>query len=261
METHQIVEAAGAIAALKELTPRVLGPTADYLGEGLKNWTEKGVENLVRIFRHAAESLKDQDDPSEGVPPRILNAVLNEGYFCDDELEATYLGGILASAKGPISRDDRAMSYLSVLSSLSSYQIRTHCLIYTAILNNENMSRSEMRWAMQRTRMTLTFLDSDYKAAMEFADDEDAVQIAQHCFVGLEKNGLSEGGTMIVDGSYGAPKPFRFIYPTAFGIETFVWGLGYGKLGSEAFLTPDLLKSPIGKIMRPLDIKPDRVGW
>jgi hypothetical protein len=247
MDPLHIVEAAGAYVGLKDLFPKVLGPTAEYLGDGLRNLTEKGVLNLGRIFRVAEKLNRGRNNPSEGVPPRVLKAVLEEGYFCDDELEATYLGGVLASAKGPIARDDRAMSYLTVLSALSSYQIRTHCIIYTSLLHNDKLPLRQMsvQWSFHKTGLTVCISDSEYKKAMEFAANEKPELIAQHSFVGLEKNGLSKGGVIVVGKGPGSMEPFRYFYPTIFGLEVFVWGLGHGRLGPEAFFTEGLLKSPL----------------
>jgi hypothetical protein len=257
MDPIQIVEATGAYVGLKDLLPKVLGPTAEYLGDGLKNLTETGVSNLVRVFSHAEELIRERNDPAESVPPRVLKGILNEGYFCDDELEAAYLGGVLASAKGPVSRDDRAMSYLSVLSSLSSYQIRTHCIIYTSLLLNKEMPARQMsiHWSFQKTGLTVCLSDAEYKKAMEFASNEDPDLIAQHSFVGLEKHGLSKGGIQIVKIGRGNSEPFRYFYPTIFGLEVFVWGLGYGKTGAQAFFTEGLLKSPLPNPIFPMMVE------
>ncbi len=50
----------------KKIIEKLLGPTADYLGEGLRSWTEKRVENTRRIFTHAAKLLGD-DLESPGI--------------------------------------------------------------------------------------------------------------------------------------------------------------------------------------------------
>jgi translation elongation factor EF-G len=85
-------------------------------------------------LENAAKQLKAQNKIGGQIPPRVLKEVLAEGYFCEDELQAMYLGGVLASSKGPVSRDDRAIAYCSLVNSLSSYQLRTHCILYSTLL-------------------------------------------------------------------------------------------------------------------------------
>ncbi len=39
----------------KDLLIKVLGPTADYLGDSIKSFTKKRVQNTKRIFKRAAK--------------------------------------------------------------------------------------------------------------------------------------------------------------------------------------------------------------
>ena len=266
MDAPEIIKTAAELLALKELTPRVLGPTADYFGEGLKSMAQKGVQNVARIFKNAEKYGRHNYDPSTGVAPRVVKAVLDEGYCCEDELEAEYLGGVLASAKGPVSRDDRALSYLAVLSSLSSYQIRTHCILYTSIINSERLSDMNVQRYLHRCGseghgITVCLKEADYVEAMEFSENEDPDQIAQHSFVGLEMKGLAQGGFEIVGKSKGADIPFRYFYPTVFGIELYIWGLGYGQKGVAALFDPNLPKSPISSNIKPFRMEYGHVGF
>ena len=108
----------GSAVGGAKLVEKLLGPTADYVGTGLKNWAEKRVTNASRIFEKAAEKLGSRIDEPGAVPPRVLKEILDEGLYCDDELTAEYFGGVLASSRSSISRDDRAASYLKLTSSL-----------------------------------------------------------------------------------------------------------------------------------------------
>lgn len=49
----------GAIAAYlgKDGLQKLLGPTADYLGQGLKEFTQKRAQTVGRIFENAASKL------------------------------------------------------------------------------------------------------------------------------------------------------------------------------------------------------------
>jgi hypothetical protein len=76
----------GAALGSAKLAEKLLGPTADYLGQGLKHWTEKRVTNIQNIFRIAANRLGEDLDKEDAVPPRVLKGILDEGSFCDDPL-------------------------------------------------------------------------------------------------------------------------------------------------------------------------------
>jgi hypothetical protein len=116
---NEIITTSGLAAAVGlKLLNDVCGPTAKYVGGELKSYTEVGVDNLKRVLKNAAKQIKAQNKDEGQVPPRVLKEILSEGYFCEDELCAMYLGGVLASSKSLVSRDDRAMSYCSLVSNL-----------------------------------------------------------------------------------------------------------------------------------------------
>ena len=79
------------------LVIKVLGPTADYIGDGLKSFTEKRVQNLKRIFTLSSEKMDKQRILTESVPPRVLKNILDEGSYVDNELAAEYFSGALAA--------------------------------------------------------------------------------------------------------------------------------------------------------------------
>ncbi len=69
----------GSAVGGAKLVEKLLGPTADYVGTGLKNWAEKRVTNASRIFEKAAEKLGSRIDEPGAVPPRVLKEILDEG--------------------------------------------------------------------------------------------------------------------------------------------------------------------------------------
>ncbi len=242
MGTELITGAGLATALGAKLLYDVCGPTAQYLGGEISSYTEIGITNLQRIFKIAAQRLQASRKIQGQVPSRVLKAVLSEGYFCEDELQSAYLGGVLASAKGPVSRDDRAISHLSLIESLSSYQLRTHCILYSSILRAREELFPNINRYISSYGITVSIRESDYELAMGYSADEQPRHLAEHSFVGLEIRGLSEGGGEIV---YPRPPsdahevPFRFFHATSLGVELFLWGQGFGHLGLEGY-TPDL---------------------
>src|SRR6266567_7917518 len=112
----------GTAVGSAKIVEKLLGPTAEYLGDGLKSWTEKRVENTKRIFQHATKLLGDRIETAGGVPPKVLKGILDEGSFCDDELSAEYFGGVLASSRSGVSRDDRGAAFIALLGRLTTYE-------------------------------------------------------------------------------------------------------------------------------------------
>lgn len=129
---------------------KVLGPTADYFGEEIKMFAEKRVNNIKKIFSSAERKLGSKVNDIGKVPPKVLRGILNEGSFSEDELCVEYFGGLLASSRSEISRDDRAAYYISLLGHLSSYQIRTHYIFYSVL--KELFSDTHLNIGIERER-------------------------------------------------------------------------------------------------------------
>ena len=239
----------GAIGGAK-VVEKILGPTSEYLGDGLKNWTEKRVENVQRIFSKAQKRIgKDMDDGGS-VPPRVLKEILDEGSFCDDEISAEYFGGVLASSRTSVSRDDRGTTYLKLISELSSYQLRLHYILYYWI--REIFKGSEIRPNFG-TDLDKTYLLMHTKllhSAMDFISEEDSSSILNHCLSGLGRHDLVAYGpwgnadhinSMPMDSSWRkVTKGGITLAPTQFGIDLWLWAVGAGNIPRTEFLSSDV---------------------
>ncbi len=95
-----------ALFGAAKIIEKLLGPTAEYIGEGAKEWTAKRVENVKYIFSIAATKLGEKINENGTVSPKVLKGILNDGSYCDDKLVLEYFGGVLASSRSNISRDD-----------------------------------------------------------------------------------------------------------------------------------------------------------
>jgi hypothetical protein len=115
----------------------------------------------------------------------VLKGVLEEGYFCEDELSAQYLGGVLASSRSGVSRDDRGASFIALIGRLSTYQIRTHFIFYSVFKNlcdgrQENLNFGDL---LDRYRVIIPF--PSYISAMDFQKGEDLAVLMTHILDGL----------------------------------------------------------------------------
>jgi hypothetical protein len=69
------------------LVMRVLGPTADRIGEAVQRWTAYRVGNVERIVK-VAEHKSGSD--KKNVHPRVAYEVFDRASFCHNELMAEY---------------------------------------------------------------------------------------------------------------------------------------------------------------------------
>jgi hypothetical protein len=185
-----------AVAALgpSALVVKILGPTADYVGEGVREWTEKRAENVQRVFARAGERLGDDELSRPGaVPPKVLKGILEEAQFADDELAAEYLGGVLASSRTGQPRDDRGASLVALVGRLSSYQLRTHYVLYSAAQRAFADERVEINLGMsdERADHALFLSFEDYTDALDLQGEE-FVSILVHVLNGLLREDLIE---------------------------------------------------------------------
>ena len=233
-----------------KIIERILGPTADYIGSGLSEWTAKRVQNTAYIFQKASEKLGKKIDEPGSVPPRVLKEILSEGSYCDDALVAEYFGGVLASSRTCESRDDRAASYLKLTSELSTYQIRFHyvsCFTCRMLFKGSGLRPS---FADDLEKMWIFLPDSYLGIVMDFTEEEPIDNIFQHCFLGLERHGLmffSHYGTVEHINKFNkrlgwceVSEGGVCLKPASFGIEYWLWAVGLGAFNRSNFLDNDL---------------------
>ena len=162
-----------------------------------------------------------------------MKEVLNEGSFCDDPLTAEYFGGVLASSRSDVSRDDRGASWSSLVARLSAYQVRSHFLVYRAIY--DRFVGQDFQFNMDdRNKLTVLLPFSSYFRAMEFSKSETSQigPLLTHSFFGLNKEDLIE--TFVYGNGENLKKregadfdpPEEggiWVTPSALGVELFLW--------------------------------------
>jgi hypothetical protein len=232
----------GTALGSKDLVIKILGPTADYLGTGMREWTERGVQNIGRVFENARKKLGDRIETPGAVPPKVLKGIISEAPFCDDELAAEYFGGVLASSRSGVSRDDRGAAFAALVGRLSAYQIRAHYFFYSLVrILYEGIA--ENIGAQQGREKLKTFIPiQTFGTAMEFGPGEKGDVLLSHVMFGLAREALIESSF-----NYGPLPDIRSYYPeadtsgivispSALGVELFLWAHGRGDLAACAIL-------------------------
>lgn len=217
----------------KDGIQKLLGPTADYLGQGLLDFTQKRAQTIGKIFQKAESKLGAKLDTPGEVPPKVLKVVLDDGSFSNDSLAVEYLGGILASSRTEHGRDDRGARIAKVMDALSTYQLRTHYLIYATV--RTLFAGSGLSLNMEgRSKMQIFIPFSGYFAAMDFSDAErlQLTSLLGHVFFGLHGDNLLEGEWRYGDKDSiaklfaGATDGGIVCQPSALGSELFLWAFG-----------------------------------
>ena len=235
------------IAALayvnKDVVAKLLNPSAEYLGERLK---ESIRENLERIVANAERKRVNKSGVRGQIPPKVLKTIINEGAYSNDEVAGEYFGGVLASSTTEIDRDDRGDRLAKLIGNMSVYQLRSHYLIYSTI--SELFSNSGHSFDLSDNRAKMEFFMSfqDYTNAMEFTQQEwSNGQILHHVLHGLDADGLVEHTWRFGDQESlkerfsGVPSAGIICGPSALGAELLLWAFGYGDKGLNFLLTSD----------------------
>lgn len=249
----------------RESLNRLLGPTADYIGDELLTLVKRCNINLEKVFQIAVRKVGDRITEPATANPRVLQQVITGGMFCEDELIAEYLGGVLASARTADGRDDRGVCFLDDIKSLSSYQLRTHYLVYSAITKYGCQEKTNPKsWYSSNAHetITLTFTDDSYLAAMSCENALQKQLIGKHSFLGLEARQLLSGGVEAFEEweeeKAKTHEPWRFCWPTQYGHELFAWGLGLGDTQLTSYF--DIPAEHITDILPPLQVTKLEMG-
>jgi hypothetical protein len=240
----------------------VLGPSAKYLGEEVRGLAQVGAQNIKRVFEHAQKRNLELGKTSGTVAPRLLHPILQSAYFCEDELVASYLGGVLSSARTEVNRDDRPVGIVRMIDGLSSYALRIHCLVYSSVVAFPRESPKDMfKWLRNGHGVTVLFDESKLREKMDFVDGENPEEIMEHAFLSLDAHDLLSEGHR----HFRLHKPginARFCRLSLRGVELFCWGNGQSQGGSHEYFLGNVKNNEIAQLaIEPLEIQLGHVSW
>lgn len=242
-----------------KVAEKILGPTSEYIGEQLKEWTEKKVKNTANIFKNAEKKLGNKINEDGKVSPKVLKGILDDGAWCEEELQVEYFGGVLASSRTGVSRDDRGAYFVSLISRLSSYQLRTHFLLYKLVKKEFDGENINIQDGNEWPKLQIFLPFNTLYNAMDFTKEEasDWNNLLAHSMWGLNKEelitGFSYGGLEHIKKKFKNSTDGGIIFqPTKQGVDLFMWAFGYGQKSPNDFFLketefPTDLKIPIGE--------------
>jgi len=245
VDTGTGLAALGIALGGKDIIVKILGPTAEYIGDEAKEFTKKRFENVKNIFLNATKKLGNKLENESGtVSPKVLKGIIDEGSYCDDFLATEYFGGVLASSRTGISRDDRGAYFNSLISRLSSYQLRFHYLVYHIIKLIYNKETYNIGLETDRIKLRIFIPYETYHVGMEFirSEENESGNILTHSLTGLTKEGLLDnffqyGNVGFLKATFpGIDRGGIVVEPSILGVELFFWAYGLGQISINEYL-------------------------
>lgn len=245
---ENLPEALTAAGVGIEVFRRVLGPPLQALGDALERWSTYQLRNVGRVIRNAGQKLGDRADEKGAVAERAAIRIFQEAGNSDDEVIVDYLGGVLASSRTPGGRDDRGSVMTALISRLSTYQLRTHYVLYT-IMRDESRGQDVNLYEVDERRRAAVFIPYNvYEEALRLAEGESFGVLIRHSLVGLESEDLihmmlwgdRDHLNDAVAPEEAVPGDGLVVSPTALGGDLFLWGMGQGQRTAEEMFHPDL---------------------
>lgn len=254
-----------AILGTAKVIEKVLGPTAEYIGDGLQRWTENRVQNVKKIFSIAVERLGDDINRPGQIPPRVLKGVLDEGSYVVNEIGAQYFGGILAASRSTDIHDDRGVAFIDLLTRMSSYQIRLHYILYYLLKEMYDNHPYSITSEKDRHKLQMLVPLNSLKKSLGVGRREFNMML-NHSSFGLYRESLLESFF------WGAPndfykkfdhiknlrvdvESFRFT-PSSFGVELYLWVHGNKDIDMKDFFSTRIDKVDSLDIELPKDSIP-----
>jgi hypothetical protein len=215
-------------AIAHSLLAGVLGPSADAVGEAIAHYTGFRLRNVRRIVERAAARSSSQDAGGP-VNLRVAHVLLEDGSYCDDELMATYLGGLLAASRSPQGRDDRAVAWSKIVTSLSSLQVRAHYLLYREwAARLRIVGVYELGVDAGRALATMETSSSEFAKLLVADSEVDENDAMSHAIGGLAR-------ARLLDETFFYNGELLRVIPSIMGLELYGWAQGLPGLSPRGF--------------------------
>lgn len=238
----QIFEKAG----ISLVSSGLISVIKNYFGEDINNWPIERLRNLSEIIKNSNRKEENFKTEQNGkLPPKTVKILLKDATWCSDEVQYEYFGGVLATSKTLVDRDDRGHYYSQIINNLSTYQLRGHFLFYHLLRNNYLNDRKNINDSRVSVKMKIYLPMKTYYDAFVFSEQEirDENNILSHIMFGLRKENLLDHiswGHNCKTLYSKAEKNGIIFSPTRLGIELFMWAQGYGGFETDEFFKEKL---------------------
>ena len=250
-DAPQLIAALGGLGVAR----RLFGASLDEIGESLRRVTAWKLRNVGRVV-DAAERKSINQAPDSAPPLRASLAILEQATVAEDAIMADYLGGVLAAARAQGS--DEAVVWTALIGRMSSAELRLHYVLYAAL--REIVVGLDLNLGDADDRRKLRFFVPMEGERGLLASAGVAPFLAGGSTVfGTLREGLFDEGLRWAIGDRDAvlkawpeaPGAGCVLTPSPQGILLFLWGMGAGHLGMNAFRSSVELAAPLDQIRVP----------
>jgi len=208
----------------------------EFLNKPINNRLANNIKKVIIIAR---KLLPDNLNRPMRIPNKTLKEVIGGCEYLNDRISSQYLAGILASSATEVGRDNRGANLARITTGLSSYQLRTHYLVYSTVSKLlSGHSSASVGWNAYRHNLKIFMPYPGYISAMGFFESEwKNIQIWEHIFFGLHSRSLID--TPWSYGSVGTAQGGITCTPSAVGAELFLWAFGISDKSIDYLLAED----------------------
>lgn len=229
---------------------KLLGPTFEYFGIGLKNTIEsfnnKAKENLSNIIKKSIVKKGKKLEEKGIINPRILKEVVLDGSFCDTNVVQEYYSGILACSRTK-SGSDEGIYYINIIKGLSSRQLKLHYLIYSKFINENKGKKCNLHEEEVIRKFKVSFSTDDIFNNLKLESINEFDNFTSNDFPALYNAGLINSysfDTTIKE------KDKQFVFSiTLLGLSLFLQAVGYEEIFVPKCLTDSKIDEVINKIV------------
>ena len=252
----------GAIGAYlgKDVITKLLGPTAEYLGEGMRDLVSARAEALRKIITRATQKVGDKIEEPGVVPPKILKNVISDGSFATEEVEIEYFAGILAASRTQDGKNDRGIRALRTIQSMSTDQIRAHYILYSCIVSRYSRCPANINDDNESNKLQILLSFESFLIEMGLSVGNNAAIVASHVAdtIPHSLHGLKDDGLISNNVAWGPANHIRYkwvnspgivVAPTRSGLELFRLGLGVNHIATNSILLDSDIQSRIDKAL------------
>ncbi len=232
----------GGAILLRNSFETLTRPTLEHIGISLRDITKdpkssQVVVKVAELLSVARKRLGDRVYEPGQIPLRVARTVLSEAVYSESDITIEYLGGVLASSRTREGRDDRGVRIAKIVTSLSTYQLRAHYLIYSTLAKVFSNSRHSFGSPYGTQMMRFRFSHKRFIEAMDMTEPEwKNHQIWSHIFDGLLREYILDDPRIGFDEEPDVPNIGQgsmpndgglTCQPTSLGAELFLWAFGH----------------------------------
>ena len=245
-----IITTAAIAYVTKDGIEKLLGPTFEYYGIGLKNTIEnfnnKAKKNLDNIIQKSIIKKGKKLEEKGLINPRILKEVVMDGSFCDTNVVQEYYSGILACSRTEAGTDE-GIYYINILKGLSSRQLKAHYFIYSKFIKQNKGINCNLHVERELRRFKVNFSTKEIIDNLKLVTKKESDSFLCNDIPAIYQAGLI-GSYSFDTTNKEVEKQFEFSI-TLLGVSLFLQALGFSEVFAPRCLNDENIEEIVDNII------------